>query len=211
MHFSLPELNYPLSALEPVISREALELHHGAHHKSYVEKLNAALEKAGWEGEESIEELLTRLDTLPEAIRKPVRNFGGGHANHCLLWETLTPSPSAPPPTLAKLIDRDFGDLATLREKMSAEANGLFGSGWSFLSWDPKARKLFICALPNQDSPLSSGHVPLLPCDVWEHAHYLVYRNRRADWVRDWWDLVDWKHVERRLETVSASAGASAG
>lgn len=205
MKFTLPPLPYPSSALEPVISREALELHHDKHHKAYVDKLNEALDDAGWEGDESIEQLLRDLNTLPKALREDVRNFGGGHANHELLWETLAPGIAKPSDGLLAHIDRHFGSLSGLREQFMDEGVALFGSGWVFLVWDEARSRLAVEALPNQDSPWSRGQVPLLPCDVWEHAHYLDYRNRRADWIRDWWHLINWAQVERQLERVRAS------
>jgi len=206
MKFSLPPLPYPTSALEPVISREALELHHGKHHQGYVDKLNETIEKGGIDTDETIEQLLRRLDRLPDAIRDDVRNFGGGHANHSLLWETMAPSARKPSDGLLEHIDRAFGSLQELRETFHSEGASLFGSGWVFLVWDPVASRLAVQSLPNQDSPLSRGRTPLLPCDVWEHAHYLQYRNKRADWIRDWWYLVDWQHVEAQLERVRAPA-----
>jgi len=200
MRYRLPALPYPLEALAPVISREALDLHHGVHHQAYVDKLNAALVEHAWNGRESVDELLRNLESLPDPLREPVRNFGGGHSNHSLFWETLTPSPSQPTRHLAKLIDRDFGNLAVLRHHFDKEAAGLFGSGWVFLVWDPAPGALDVVALPNQDSPWSQARLPLLACDVWEHAHYLDYRQRRDAWVRDWWHLVDWRQVEKRLD-----------
>ncbi len=204
--FTLPPLPYPNSALEPVISRESLELHHGKHHKGYVDKLNDALREAGLDDEETIEQLLRRLDSLPAGIRDDVRNFGGGHANHSLLWETLTPSAATPSDNLMTHIDRQFGSLTALREEFSSKGEALFGSGWVFLAWDEASSELVLLALPNQDSPWSRGMVPLLPCDLWEHAHYLQYRNKRADWIRDWWYLINWRHVELGLEKVRAPA-----
>lgn len=207
--FTLPPLPYPVEALEPVISREALELHHGAHHQAYVDKLNAAIGDGPLKSE-SVEQLLGRLATLPEHLRKPVRDFGGGHANHCLLWDTLTPNPNRPSAHLDRLIARDFGSVSALRMAVEAEASRLFGSGWVFLSWDAARSELKLEALPNQDSPLERGRRPVLACDLWEHAHYVDYRNRRDDWVRDWWNLVDWRQVERRLDTPPAGVAPRA-
>jgi Fe-Mn family superoxide dismutase len=204
MKFTLPPLPYPTSALEPVISREALELHHGKHHKAYVDKLNAALQKAAFETDDTIEQLLRRLDSLPASIREDVRNFGGGHANHSLMWETLAPGAGKPSARLQEYVDSQFGSLSALREQFSIEGEGLFGSGWVFLVWDGPGRRLAVLPLPNQDSPWSRGLTPLLPCDLWEHAHYLEYRNKRADWIRDWWYLINWSHVEQQLEKVRA-------
>jgi Fe-Mn family superoxide dismutase len=202
MKFVLPPLPYPLSALEPVIGREALHLHHDVHHRGYVDKLNAALERVAWSGDETIEQLLRSVDSLPDSIRSEVRNFGGGHANHSLMWETLAPGAGKPSPSMLEHIERDFGDLDGLRARFVDEAAQLFGSGWVFLAWDEHRQCLAICSLQNQDSPYSRRMVPLLPCDLWEHAHYLDYRNRRDDWVRDWWYLVDWRQVEKNLERV---------
>ncbi|MBN8280892.1 MAG: superoxide dismutase [Gammaproteobacteria bacterium] len=203
MPHALPPLPYPVEALEPVISREALELHHGAHHQAYVDKLNKALRDTPW-GDEPVEQLLRRLGSLPGDLQRPVRDFGGGHANHSLLWETLTPNANRPSAHLDKLIGRDFGSLNALRMALESEAARVFGSGWVFLSWDPGKGELRLEGLPNQDSPLAEGRWPLLPCDLWEHAHYLDYHNRRDDWVRDWWHLVDWRQVERRLDEPPA-------
>ena len=200
MKFTLPPLPYPVYALEPVISREALELHHAAHHQAYVDKLNATLKEQDWKGEQSVEQLVASIDTLPESLREPVRKFGGGHANHSLLWETMTPNPGKQSVHLQKLIDRDFGSVSALRTTLEAEARDLFGSGWVFLVWNPVAERLELRALPDQESPLTYGLRPLLPCDLWEHAHYLDYRNHREDWVRDWWNLIDWRQVEKRLD-----------
>ncbi len=202
MKYSLPALPYAIDALLPVISREALELHHGAHHKAYVDKLNEVLERAEWDGDETVEQLLRNVESLPDSIREDVRNFGGGHANHSLLWETMTPNACAPPAPLLAQIERDFGSLPALRTRFVNEGLALFGSGWIFMAWDELNRRLVIRALPNQDSPLSLKMVPLLPCDLWEHAHYLDYRNRRADWVRDWWSLVNWEQIDGRLREL---------
>ena len=210
MRFTLPSLAYPTSALEPVISQEALELHHGKHHKGYVDKLNEALQESGSDDDRSIEQLLRQLDSLPAGVRENVRNFGGGHANHSLLWETLTPSARKPSDSLQNVIDLRFGSLASLRQLISDQGEAFFGSGWTFLAWDEAARGLEVVSLPNQDSPLSRGMTPLLPCDLWEHAHYLQYRNKRADWIRDWWYLINWDHVEQQLEKVRALAGVAA-
>ncbi len=204
MKFTLPPLPYPSSALEPVISQEAMELHHGKHHQGYVDKLNDALEEARFESDDSIEQLLRRLDSLPAAVRDPVRNFGGGHANHSLFWETLSPSAGKPSEQLLEHIDRQFGSLSKLREEFSSQGEAFFGSGWTFLVWDDAASRLAVMSLPNQDSPLSLNKTPLLLCDLWEHAHYLEYRNKRPEWIRDWWYLINWKHVEQQLEHVRA-------
>ena len=216
MRFTLPELPYPSSALEPVISREALELHHGKHHKAYVDKLNQSLDEAGWDGAEPIEELLRKLAALPSGLREKVRDYGGGHANHQLMWETMAPGSGKPSEAMLAHISRDFGSLSALRDRIIGQGSALFGSGWVFLVWDGARSRLAVESLPNQDSPWSLGLVPLLPCDVWEHAYYLNYRNRRADWIGDWWSLVDWTHVEAQLERVqpqpsvqSARSGAA--
>ncbi|MEO7386626.1 MAG: superoxide dismutase [Gammaproteobacteria bacterium] len=201
MPFTLPPLPYPVDALAPVISEEALELHHDVHHQGYVDKLNAALGTHDLKSNESIEQLLARVDSLPDRLQMAVRNFGGGHANHSLMWETMTPDPHPPSTHLDKLIARDFGSVKSLRKALETAAAGLFGSGWVFLTWDPAKGELELEALPNQDSPWRQGLRPLLPCDLWEHAHYLDYRNRRDEWVRDWWNLVDWRQVEKRLDT----------
>jgi superoxide dismutase, Fe-Mn family len=202
MKYFLPALPYSVDALGPVISREALEVHHGAHHQAYVDKLNDVLERAQWDGDETVEQLLRNVESLPDSIREEVRNFGGGHANHSLMWETMTPHRGEPPALLLAQIERDFGSLSGLRARFVNEGAALFGSGWVFLAWDELNRRLVIRALPNQDSPWNLMMVPLLPCDLWEHAHYLDYRNRRADWIRDWWSLVNWEQIDRRFKEL---------
>lgn len=199
MEYTLPDLPYALDALEPVISREALKLHHGAHHRAYVDKLNAALAGQQWQAPDSVEALVAKLKDVPDALREPVRRFGGGHANHCLLWQTLSPEPGEPSRRLAALIDRQFGGLDGLRTAFSEAGGTVFGSGWVFLSHNAVSGELVVFGLPNQDTPLSHGLQPLLACDLWEHAYYLDYRNRRDHWLRDWWRLVDWEQAEKRL------------
>lgn len=200
MNVTLPTLPYPLDALAPVISREALDLHYGAHHQAYVDKLNDALAEHDWRNGSSIEDLVANLDALPPALREPVRRYGGGHVNHSLLWATMTPAPTPPSSRLEGLISRDFGSLVGLRLAFEQVAAGQFGSAWVFLAWNPRASSLELHGLPDQDSPLTLGLRPLCACDLWEHAYYVDYRNRRDDWVRDWWHLVDWRQVERRID-----------
>lgn len=190
--FTLPELGYEYDALAPHISAEIMELHHSKHHQAYVDKLNAALEKApGWQGK-TIEEILTSLDQLPEEVRTAVRNNGGGHYNHSLFWKWMVPGgANQPDGALAEAITQHYGSLDTLKEKFNEAATGVFGSGWAWLLPD-----MSITTTPNQDSPLSlSGLTPLLGLDVWEHAYYLDYKNKRPDYISAWWNVVNWSEV----------------
>ena len=201
MH-ELPPLPYAFDALEPHIDARTMEIHHDKHHAAYVSNLNKALEGHADLQSLGLEELLRRIDRVPEAIRGAVRNHGGGHANHSLFWQVMGPGGGAPSGALAKAIDGAFGGLAGLKEKLSAAAMGQFGSGWGWLVVTGKA--LEVIARPNQDSPLMEGKVPLLGVDVWEHAYYLKYQNRRADYLAAWWNTVRWDAVAARY---AAAAG----
>ncbi|MBI3929103.1 MAG: superoxide dismutase [Armatimonadetes bacterium] len=192
--FSLPALPYAPSALEPHIDSRTMEIHHGKHHQTYVTKLNAALEGHNQLKSMSIEQLLGRLDEVPESIRTAVRNNGGGHANHSLFWELLAPTAGGEPTgELAKAIASSFGSFQKFKEKFSGEAVNRFGSGWAWLV--SNKGKLEVYSLPNQDSPLMQGHTPLLGLDVWEHAYYLKYQNRRPEYVEAFWNVVNWPKV----------------
>ena len=185
MPFTLDALPYPFDALEPHFDARTMEIHHDKHHAAYVSKLNAALEQApGLQGK-PLESLLGSLENVPEAVRTAVRNHGGGHYNHSLFWRTLSPSGGGEPKgALGKALEQDFGSFAVFKDKFSATAANVFGSGWAWLCAGP-GKKLSIVGLPNQDSPLSQGLSPLLGLDVWEHAYYLKYQNRRPDYIAE--------------------------
>lgn len=197
MAFQLPNLPYAFDALEPHIDAKTMEIHHDKHHATYVAGLNAALEgKAEFEGK-SVEEIIANLAAVPEAIRTAVRNNGGGHANHSLFWESLSPNGGGQPTgELAKAIDEKFGSFDAFKEKFATAAKTRFGSGWAWLSL--ANGELEISSTPNQDSPLSEGKTPLLGLDVWEHAYYLNYQNRRPDYIAAFWNVVDWDKVAER-------------
>jgi Fe-Mn family superoxide dismutase len=197
MH-ELPKLPYAFDALEPHIDARTMEIHHDKHHAAYVTNLNKALEAHPELQGKSAEDLVRDLNALPEGIRGAVRNHGGGHLNHTLFWEIMGPGGGGSPSgELAASIDQAFGSLATFKEKLSAAAMGQFGSGWGWLVM--KGGKLEIIARPNQDSPLMDGATPLLGVDVWEHAYYLKYQNRRADYLQAWWNVVRWSAVADRF------------
>ena len=198
MAFSVPDLTYAVDALEPHIDARTMEIHHDKHHAAYVTNLNAALEGTEWAAQ-SIEAVLTSLDSIPEDKRTAVRNNGGGHANHSLFWPILSPEGGGEPEgDLAKAVKDAFGDFASFKEKLSTTAVGRFGSGWGWLSVE-KGGKLRVEATPNQDSPLSEGRTPILGVDVWEHAYYLKYQNKRPDYVAAWWNVVNWEEVAKRF------------
>jgi Fe-Mn family superoxide dismutase len=196
--FALPPLPWPADALEPHLDAETMAIHHGKHHSAYVAKLNeavvAAPELAGW----PVERLLAELERVPEAVRTAVRNHGGGHHNHTLFWSSLKPGGAAPGAALRRAIDGEFGSLDALLEKLTAAGLGVFGSGWAWLVVGRDGR-LAVSATANQDSPLSAGATPLLGVDVWEHAYYLRYQNRRADYLAAWRRVIDWPAVEARI------------
>ncbi len=197
MH-QLPDLPYAHNALEPHLDARTMEIHHGKHHNAYVSKLNAALE--GHEGlaSKGLEDLLRDLSAVPESIRTAVRNNGGGHYNHSLFWPSMSPKGGGKPTgDLANAIDRDLGGFEAFQEAFAKAAATRFGSGWAWLSLD--GSQLKVSSSPNQDSPLMDGKTPLLGLDVWEHAYYLHYQNRRPDYVKAWWSLVDWSTIADRF------------
>jgi superoxide dismutase, Fe-Mn family len=196
--FQLPDLGYAKEALEPHIDTQTMEIHHGKHHNAYVTNLNAALEKHPALQEWSLEQLLAKLAEVPEDIRAAVRNNGGGHHNHSLFWEVLTPGGAAPSGKLAEAINTAFGSLEELKTKMSQAGTTRFGSGWSWLVKD-SAGSLHVYSTANQDSPLMEGHTPLLGIDVWEHAYYLKYQNRRPDYLGAIWNLINWDKVAAKF------------
>jgi Fe-Mn family superoxide dismutase len=201
MPFTLPPLPFPANALEPHIDKLTMEIHHDKHHAAYVNNLNKALEQAPQLAGKTLEELLAgNLAIVPEAIKTPVRNNAGGHYNHTLFWDILNPSgkPGATPVgKLAQAIDSTFGSFDSFKEKFAAAATGRFGSGWAWLI--AKGGKIEIISLPNQDCPIMEGNYPVIGLDVWEHAYYLKYQNRRPDYITAWWSVVNWKVADERF------------
>lgn len=202
MAHSLPPLPYAFDALEPHIDARTMEIHHDKHHAGYVKNLNAALEKAPELQQRSLDDLLANLGSVPEAIRTAVRNNGGGHWNHSLFWQVMSPNGGGEPKgPLAEAITKAFGDFSKMREQFGAAAGSRFGSGWAWLLRDGDG--LRIVSSPNQDNPIMDGKAPadiLLGIDVWEHAYYLKYQNRRPDYVAAWWNVVDWGKVGERYQ-----------
>lgn len=199
MTFTVPALPYEYDALEPYIDQKTMQLHHDKHHQTYVDKLNKALEGHPELADYSLTELLQTLEKLPADIKTAVRNNGGGHANHTLFWESLTPSfDTAPTGALLAKLETAFGSVAEFKKEFTAAAIGVFGSGWAWLVADAEGN-LSILGLPNQDSPITSGKKPLLGLDVWEHAYYLKYQNRRPEYIAAFWHIVNWEKVAQRL------------
>jgi Fe-Mn family superoxide dismutase len=197
MAFKLPPLPYDFSALEPHIDAKTMEIHHGKHHQTYVNNLNAAIEKAPELGTRSLDDLIRNVNTLPEAVRIPIRNNGGGHWNHSMFWQIMAAKAGGEPGgNLGAAIKSGFGDFAKFREQFSAAGVGRFGSGWAWLI--NTGGKLSITSTPNQDNPLMEGQKAIMGLDVWEHAYYLKYQNRRPDYITAWWNVVNWKEVEKR-------------
>ncbi len=200
MAFTLPALPYAFDALEPHIDARTMEIHHDKHHATYVTNLNKALENSPELASMSIEDLMRNMDKVPEAARTAVRNNGGGHYNHSLFWKLMGPNGSgAPTGELAAAIDKAFGSFDAFKEKFNAAGTTRFGSGWAWLVADANGG-LTVASTPNQDNPLMEGHHPILGCDVWEHAYYLKYQNRRPDYLAAWWNTVNWDEVARRYE-----------
>ncbi len=196
MTYKLPELPYAHDALEPHIDEETMKLHHGKHHNGYVNNANAALEGHEDLQKLSVEELLAKLDEVPSDIKTALRNNAGGHANHSLFWKTLSPEGGGEPTgDLADAIEKAFGSFDEFKELFESAATGQFGSGWGWLVVDNGELK--VTSTANQDSPLSEGQTPILGVDVWEHAYYLNYQNRRADYVKSFWNLVNWDEVAK--------------
>jgi len=203
MPFTLPDLPYPPEALEPHIDAETMRIHHGKHHKAYVDNLNAALEKhPDFNAGDDVDALLRRINEVPEDIRTAVRNNGGGHSNHSLFWRIMGPNGGGEPSgALAEAINGTFGGFAQLKEKLVNGGKGRFGSGWSWLVVG-QGGGLQAIDTANQDSPLMEGHTPILGIDVWEHAYYLKYQNRRPDYLDAWFNTVNWGEVSRRYEAA---------
>jgi Fe-Mn family superoxide dismutase len=203
MAYSVPDLAYPFDALEPHIDARTMEIHHDKHHAAYVTNLNAALEGTEWV-DRPIDAVLANLEIIPEDKRTAVRNNGGGHANHTLFWEIMGPDGGGEPSgDLAGAIADTFGSLADLQSQVNDAGVKRFGSGWSWLVWDGTG--LAVLSTPNQDSPVMEGKTPLLGVDVWEHAYYLNYQNRRPDYLAAWWNVVNWDAVAAQFEKARAS------
>jgi superoxide dismutase, Fe-Mn family len=202
MAFELPPLRYAFDALEPIIDAQTVEIHYTKHHATYLKNLNAAIEKYPSFFEWTVEKLISNLDQLPEDIRVPVRNNGGGVYNHTIYWTSMAPSQSGSPMgNLADAIDQTFGSFSNFKAEFEKAALGRFGSGYCWLSVSPD-KQLKIHSSANQDSPLQEHMQPILVIDVWEHAYYLKYQNRRAEYITNWWTLVDWEEAEKRFISV---------
>src|SRR6266576_3015699 len=198
MAHSLPALPYAPDALEPHIDKQTMEIHHGKHHNAYVTNLNAALEKAPELQSKSLEDLVKGINSVPEAIRTAVRNNGGGHLNHSMFWQIMAPKAGgAPTGAIADAINSSFGSFDKLKEQFKAAAIGRFGSGWAWVV--DNGGKLVIESTPNQDNPMMDGKKPVFGIDVWEHAYYLKYQNRRPDYIDAWWNVVNWNEINKRL------------
>ncbi len=199
MAHTLPPLPYPTDALEPHIDKMTMEIHHGKHHNAYVTNLNAALDKHPELQSKSVEDLLRSINTVPEDIRTAVRNNGGGHANHSMFWQVMGPNAGgAPTGAIADAINGSFGGFDKFKEELKKAGVGRFGSGWAWVS--DQGGKLAIESTANQDSPLMEGKKPILGVDVWEHAYYLKYQNRRPDYLDAWWNVVNWNEINKRLK-----------
>jgi len=200
---SLPPLPYPFDALEPVIDAQTMEIHHDRHHQGYVDKLNAALKGHSDLQAKPLSKLIAELDQVPESIRTTVRNNGGGHLNHTLFWQMMTPGGGKQNRgEVGKAIDQAFGSFDEFKTQFATAATGQFGSGWGWLVLD--GGKMAIVGTPNQDNPVTMGKVPLLGIDVWEHAYYLKYLNKRADYVNAWFDVVNWDFVNEMYKNAKA-------
>jgi Fe-Mn family superoxide dismutase len=203
MPYTLPDLPYPYDALEPHIDEQTMRIHHTKHHQAYTDNLNAALKGTELDGE-NVEAVLADLGRVPEDKRTAVRNNGGGFFNHGIFWTTMSPSGGGKPTgELADAIDRDFGSFDAFKEKFEAAAKGQFGSGWAWLELTGDGT-LQVHGHPNQDNPVMHGASPILGIDVWEHAYYLKYQNRRPDYVSAWWNVVNWDEADRRYRSYGA-------
>lgn len=208
MKYVLPDLPYSYQALEPHIDARTMEIHHTKHHQTYIDKLNAAIDGLDL-GSPTVEELLAAIHTIPEDIRAAVRNHGGGHANHSLFWTIMSPDGEGTPTgSLLEAIERELGGFAAFQTKFTAAATGRFGSGWAWLSLNVDKR-LVIEDTPNQDSPLMHGNIPVLGLDVWEHAYYLKYQNRRPEYINAFFRVIDWTAVGKRYEDALQTQGQS--
>jgi superoxide dismutase, Fe-Mn family len=200
MPFEVPPLPYDYAALEPHIDEQTMRVHHDKHHQAYIDNANKALEGTEW-ADNPVESVLASIDAMPEEIRTAVRNNAGGHANHSLFWELMSPNGGGDPDgALADAIQDVFGSVEELKKQMNEAGVKRFGSGWTWLVWDGTG--LAVRSTPNQDSPLLDSDEPLIGIDVWEHAYYLKYQNRRPDYLAAWWNVVNWPEVARRFETA---------
>src|SRR5882757_7134317 len=203
MPYELPPLPYDFDALEPTIDAKTMEIHHDKHHQAYVTNLNAALEGTDW-ADKPVEDVIANLDQIPEDKRAAVRNNGGGHANHSLFWQIMKPGGGGDPSgALADAINDTFGDVGQLKAALNDGGVKRFGSGWTWLVWDGTGLAVYSTA--NQDSPIMQSDVPLLGIDVWEHAYYLNYQNKRPAYLEAWWNVVNWQEVERRFAEATTS------
>jgi len=203
MAFELPPLPYDYAALEPTIDEATMKLHHDKHHQAYVTNLNGAVEKHPELGKKTPEELISNLDSVPEDVRAVVRNNGGGHVNHTMFWQIMKPKGGgAPDGPIATQINADFGDFESFKKTFNETTAKQFGSGWGWLVW--QGGKLAIVTTANQDNPLSQGLYPILGNDVWEHAYYLKYQNRRPEYLAAWWNTVNWEEVNKRFATAQS-------
>jgi Fe-Mn family superoxide dismutase len=203
MAFELSPLPYNYDALDPYIDAQTMQVHHDLHHQAYVNNLNAALEKYPELQSKSPEELIKDLSNLPQDITGPVRNNGGGHVNHTMFWQIMAPNAGGEPTgAIAQAISENFGDFESFKQKFNDAGTKQFGSGWVWLVRTTDG-KIEITSSPNQDNPMSSGHFPIMGNDVWEHAYYLKYQNRRAEYLKQWWNVVNWDEVNNRLAMAS--------
>lgn len=203
MKYELPELKYEFDALEPTIDKETMNIHYSKHHQAYANNLNAALEKHPEVAETELEDLISDLSLVPDDIRTAVRNNGGGFLNHNLFWEIMLPNgATSPSGELLEAIEKTFGSFEKFKEEFSSAAKTRFGSGWAWLAIDSN-KELVVLSTPNQDNPLSQGLTPILGLDVWEHAYYLNYQNRRPDYVSAWWDVVNWDEVAKKFDCIT--------
>jgi Fe-Mn family superoxide dismutase len=206
MAYEVPSLPYDYAALEPHIDEQTMRIHHDKHHQAYVDKANAALEGTEW-ADKPVEEVLRNLDRIPQDKGTIVRNNGGGHANHTMFWEIMSPEGGGEPEgELADAISQAFGSFEDLKQKVTDAAVNQFGSGWGWLVVD--GGSLAVISTPNQDSPVIDGKIPIVGVDVWEHAYYLKYQNRRPDYIAAWWNVVNWDEVARRYQEAARLAGA---
>jgi Fe-Mn family superoxide dismutase len=207
MTYKLPDLPYDYDALEPHIDTQTMRIHHDKHHAGYVNKLNAALENHSDLMKKSPMELLIDFNNLPENVKTPVRNNGGGHVNHSMFWRSMSRDGGGQPSgSLAEAINTAFGSLDSFKDQFSAAAGSVFGSGWGWLVADNDGN-LTITSTPNQDNPILNGQIPLLGLDVWEHAYYLNYQNRRPDYIANWWNVVNWDYVSSNFTVVKIEQG----